>query len=123
MNLNCLRLRSYKGFDCIPWAQVLAIQCNDETCEIKFRTDVPREIRTRCSSAEILAHDRRVKEVDTRALYFDRSCMNEDGDKIKCDPKYETDLIDARHNLRNSMQIIDCANNITTRTVSVKDIL
>lgn len=123
-NLHCLRLRSSAHVEeCVPWAHVLGVRCVvGESCVITFAPEVPREIRTGCSTEDIAEHDRLVSTHKQALVAHDRCCFDGLDQPRKCDPKYEEDVRTSRERLA-LWQKRGCAASVAVRTVGRHDIL
>jgi hypothetical protein len=119
---NRISLRFQNGsYGYLHSSNISGIVCDDNKCDVTFKKDVPRTIRTGCSYQQIQEFDRLVSELDKAGVSYDRNCNEKEHNAGPCNPKYEEIRDSARANFILFSQNNQCQDSIITRSIKASD--
>jgi hypothetical protein len=99
------------------------MRCDIKSCDVTFKPDTPRDLRTGCSHVEIYQGDQLVEAAEKAKQDFDRICRDEEGGASECSPKYYINLANTRDNMISYLAKHRCGNGVYVRVALREDII
>jgi hypothetical protein len=124
---NKIRIRLQSGIYGYTYtSNITGIVCNDDSrtnrkCDVTFKRNVPRSIRTGCSPQQIEEYDTLLNEIRNAETSYEHDCKNPYN--FRCDSKLIKRLDNAKANFDNFAQNNQCSNDIITRQIKRDDLV